>query len=106
MWYSESIVKPKIDFNKPILWYSESIVKPKIDFNKPIFATNTSLTAVLMPRLENGSGYKVVGYDWFDIRSGIFNSCCCFKTAQLAIDSYLAYGEYKVSNGEIAVKYI
>lgn len=80
-------------------WYSKGIKEePKLDYSKPIFAGNS---LILMPHRKKGS-YEVIGYDWFRLDDGQFNSCVNWGTPQEAVK---AYGRsYTISNGELEVK--
>lgn len=80
-------------------WYKNS-EQEQIDYSKPIMSTSVdgASTFLLLPVCKEGS-YKVVGYNWFNITLGQWNSCSTFKTAQEAINCYS-----NVKNCEIELK--
>lgn len=65
------------------MWYSNKIDEKVIDYTKPIISDSNGFTYILLPQIEEGS-YKVVGYNWFDIINGKYNSCVFFETPQEA----------------------
>ena len=68
------------------MWYK---TKEKLDFNKPVIAKTGDIIYLLVPTLDqNCKDYKIIGYNWLRIESGIFNSKCNFKTVDDAIESY------------------
>lgn len=75
----------------------------ELDYNKPICATSgeTLSTHILLPRME-GKCYSTVGYDWFDITLGDWNSCAWWKTKEEAVQHYKDWN-YTVRNCELKV---
>lgn len=61
----------------------------ELDYNKPICAASVDglNIYVLLPRTHENS-YRVKGYDWFNIGSGGWNSCVCWKTKEEAVGCY------------------
>lgn len=81
-------------------WYGSSAA---LNYNKPIIAESTrdGRKYLLLPQMiSNGSSYEVIGFNWFDISMGRYNSKVFYKTAQEAISSY---GSYKIYNAELSV---
>ncbi len=69
------------------MWY-ESDKKDELDYSKPIAAERAGNIYLLTPQIEKGS-YQFVGYNWLDVRFGVYNSSVCFKTVKEACASYL-----------------
>lgn len=67
------------------MWYQSGNNEKVIDYKKPIIAKCDGKVLMLMPQIRDN--YKVVGYNWFNINTGLYNSCCLFKTPQDAIKS-------------------
>ena len=82
------------------MWYGND---SSLDYRKPIACRYLEKDAVslLIPQIENGS-YKVIGYNWFNMDSGEYKSCCMFDTAQEAVKSRM-YVDYEVFNVNIDV---
>lgn len=60
----------------------------ELDYNKPIACKDDGgLIYLLLPQHTKGN-YRIVGYNWFDLKNFYWNSCCCFKTKELAVTSY------------------
>ena len=84
------------------MWYEKE--KKALNFDLPIFAETTSgepETYLLMPQISKSRGYVIVGYNWFRVAKGTYNSCSFFKTPREAINAY-EYG-HKIFNGDIVV---
>lgn len=82
------------------MWYSNSTQKKVIDYSKPIISENKGYTYLLMPQIGEDS-YCIIGYNWFCITTGTYNSCCCFATAEAACKSYSHHES--VRNAEISI---
>jgi hypothetical protein len=84
------------------MWYLNRKNCKELDYSKPIFATsrNNGAVMLLIPQ-HSPHDYSVIGYDWFDITDGKYNSCTCFDTAKMAVDCYV--GGYEISNGTIKI---
>lgn len=67
------------------MWYSDTD-KPALDYSKPIVAYNGQNRYLLMP--QKGNEYDIIGYDWFNLNTGEYNSCRIFKTAKDAVNCY------------------
>ena len=76
------------------------MVSKQLDYNKPICSTSTEgfNTYILLPRTREDS-YTTIGYDWFNITKGEWNSCVCWKTKEEAVKCYR-----NVRNCEIKVE--
>lgn len=69
------------------MWYEKTGLK-ELDYSKPIIAEDHEGTKhLLLPQIEKES-YVIVGYNWFNIDRGNYNSSVTFKTAAEAIRSY------------------
>lgn len=68
-------------------WYEDKS-KKRLDFSKPIIASRNDIKYLLLPQIEKGKDYDVIGYNWFNVTSGSYNSCAFFKTAEEAIKCY------------------
>ena len=75
-------------------WYSKS--KPdKLDYNKPIAATSSSgAEYLLLPQIEQGA-YTVIGYNWFSVSRGEYNSNATFSSVE---EACLMYGGHTIRN--------
>ena len=86
-------------------WYENNRPKPKLDFSKPIIAEGGSRGAkqLLLPQIstKNPGSYEVIGYNWFFLDSGGYNSRACFGTVEEAL---AARRGYRIYNAEISVK--
>lgn len=67
-----------------------------LDYTKPIIAQRCGEAYLLMPHINKGS-YEIVGYDWFSLILGRWNSCRHFKTPQEAV---VEYAHYDVCNAD------
>lgn len=76
------------------MWY-ESDKKDELDYSKPIAAFRNETEYLLIPKTAKES-YKVIGYDWFCVRTGVYNSCS-FSTVKEACINYLQ-GGYIIEN--------
>ena len=84
------------------MWYKKD--QGTIDLSLPIFAEtrgNNPLIYILIPQIAPRKAYRIIGYNWFSISEGRYNSCSFFKTAEQAISEYEA--SYKIFNGEINI---
>ena len=78
------------------IWYGRQ--DKELDYFRPIFAFNDDEMYLLVPQIEKDS-FAVVGYNWFDIEIGEYNSCVCFETAKAAVIEYSL--QYKIVNGSV-----
>jgi len=68
------------------MWY-KTTDSSELDYSKPIIAENSGKDIfLLLPQIEKES-YEIVGYNWFDIKRGKYDSCVCFKTAEKAVQN-------------------
>ena len=84
------------------MWYEKE--KEALNFDLPIFAETTTgekQTYILMPQISKSDGYRIVGYNWFRLRDGRYNSRELYKTASEAIKTYQT--GHNIFNGEIVV---
>jgi len=66
----------------------------EIDYNKPIQAVGGGATYILIPSRKQGT-YTIIGYDWYNITEGHWNSTACWENPQRAVE---AYSYYEISN--------
>ncbi len=68
------------------MWYTEKL---SINLSKPILAIKDSSERVelLLPQISNDHGYDLIGYNWFDLEKGEYNSKAFFPTAHDAIQA-------------------
>lgn len=84
------------------MWYNNK-TQITISYDKPIIAESSEgKKYLLLPVQEEGS-YSVIGYDWFDIDEGRYNSCCQHKTVD---DALRSYSSYKIYNAKIEIRRI
>lgn len=82
-------------------WYADT---RGLDLSKPIFSKlcEDDDIVVLLPQLDTmAGGYTVIGYNWFNLTSGYYNSCILFETVEEAIR---ARGIGICYNGELVLK--
>jgi len=81
-----------------------------LDYNKPIFAKPVDLLNrgsknlyALLPMIEPMK-YKIIGYNWFDLSTGKWNSCHTWATKQEAVKAYPGHeifnGKHNVIGGD------
>ncbi len=93
-WYSEDTpVKGDLDLSKPIMCQSDSskylyLLIPQIASNKKMRNANDP--------------YKIIGYNWLNIKNGTYNSCAFFKTIKEAVQSRYGTG-YTLFNYEFTL---
>ena len=84
------------------MWYNNK-TQITISHDKPIIAeTLEGKKFLLLPVHEEGS-YSFIGYDWFDIDEGRWNSSCKHKTVD---DALRSYSYYKIYNAKIEIRRI
>lgn len=75
------------------MWYENQNV---LNYSLPIVAYDSNGNKnLLIPMIQKGSGYKIVGYNWFDIINGEYGSSFTWKTPQEAVE---AWGDYSMKN--------
>ena len=78
------------------MWYKKGKTSGgKVD---PILTEQNGNTYILLPQIEQGS-YDVIGYNWMDIETGEYNSCCTWPTVEKAVEDY--GGKDQMCDGEI-----
>lgn len=77
------------------MWYERN----GLDYSKPIKATKDGMVLLLLPFIREGS-YEVIGYNWFNMTEGGWNSCAVWETPEQAV---LAYKNYAISNADITI---
>lgn len=75
----------------------------ELDYGKPVAATDGRMVEILMPVKKAGS-YEIIGYDWFNLTDGVWNSTICFKTPEIAVESRQSYEAYEVFNVTIETR--
>lgn len=84
------------------MWYaSDSSIKK----DRPIFASKGNSNYVLLPQMKNNddqlaNDYRCIGYNWFNIGTGEYNSCKFYSTIEKAIE---VYSTYRIFNGVLSV---
>ena len=82
-------------------WYNDDVKRP-LNYDKPIIAESKDGDKyLLLPQISKNNGYKIIGYNWFRIVSGRYNSSCFFGSVAEAIGDY---SEYKIYNADIVIK--
>jgi len=80
------------------MWYS--VNKSELDYSKPIVAENNRGDKyLLLPQINTQFERTVIvkGYNWFNIKTGNYNSCSCWASAKKAVDAYIdSYSFYNV----------
>lgn len=79
-------------------------MKTKLDFMKPIIAESLSCHTkyLLLPQLKTKGGYTIEGYNWLNLNTMDWNSCCYFSTIEKAVKSY-SKPSYTIYNATIAI---
>jgi len=85
MWYQN---ESELDMSKPIICESD-------DDNKYICLLTPQLASLNDDNRDGSNQYKIIGYNWLNLRTGKYNSCCFFKTPEEAIKSR---EDYKIRN--------
>lgn len=82
------------------MWYTDTD-KQELDFTKPICATSCDggSTYLLLPTNQDKS-YNFRGYNWFNTKTGEWNSCKDWETVEEAIKPY-----NNVRNCDIGINY-
>ncbi|BAV80786.1 hypothetical protein [Vibrio phage RYC] len=60
----------------------------EIDLSKPICAVSYDQEAYILLPVDQEDSYSFRGYDWFNPKTGRWNSCANFKTVAAAISPY------------------
>jgi len=74
-------------------WYEKTEPK-QLDYSKPIVCEEHGRAYILLPQMnydpdpESEADYTIVGYNWFDFKSGEYNSCAFYKTVGEALRHY------------------
>jgi len=85
------------------MWYTNKHIPNQLDYTKPIIAKDVFTDKhLLLPQIDKGS-YLVIGYNWFNLSIGAYNSCVLYETAQKAVEVYEDIG-HKVYNSELITK--
>lgn len=80
------------------MWYTK---QESIDYSRPIIASRKPDCHdgyLLVPCLKKEGDYEIAGFNWLSIKTGKYNSCCFYKTAQEAVADYESY---TITNAEI-----
>jgi hypothetical protein len=86
------------------MWYSDSKQPPQINYEQPIVATSlvTGEKLLLLPQIKT-INFCVLGYNWFRIKTGEYNSCVCFPTVADAIEAYPPQ-HYRIENVQLSIQ--
>lgn len=72
------------------MWYEDKNKPKELDYSKPIvYEESKDDLSLLLPQICKDS-YEVIGYNWFNAKSGSYESACLFKTAKDAVDSRIS----------------
>lgn len=91
------------------MWYKKN--DDNLDYNRPIIAIaeNKIDIMLLLPQIEKNNNlvpglrdYNLIGYNWFNIRTGKYNSQFFWKDPVDAVNSYKI--KYEVRNADINIK--
>lgn len=80
-------------------WYEEK--ETGVSKNQPIVNFNCDAVELLLPCLKEEGSYITYGYNWFNITTGEWSSCCFFSTVEAAIQNRAMDGE--IRNGDINI---
>ncbi len=71
------------------MWY-EKDKKDELDYSKPIVVElDNGIGVLLIPIIDTSKrNFDIIGYDWFNLNEGRFQSCRHFKTPQEAVECY------------------
>ena len=92
-------------------WYKEKNEEQVIDYNKPIFCIRGRDIEILLPvqvttkMVDKNMGettYEIIGYDWFNITDGHWNSCKCWHTPEEAVAKrpHVSNANFHIGEGE------
>ena len=79
------------------MWYDNG---RGLNYSKPIFAKKEHDTYLLVPQKEVPGSYTVIGYDWLNVKTGEFNSCSCYESAEESVKTYEGMG-FTIFNKDI-----
>lgn len=91
------------------MWYKEN--GDELDYNRPIIAiAENNDIMLLLPQIAKSDNhipglsidYDLIGYNWFNIRTGKYNSQFFWKDPENAVNSYK--NKYEVRNADINIK--
>lgn len=80
------------------MWYTPNSNKKSLDYSKPIIAERDGGQMLLLPQ-QNPGEYGIIGYNWFRLTDGGYNSCTTWKTPEAAVEAYERY--HAVHNAEL-----
>lgn len=83
------------------MWYSKD-AKSELDYSRPIVAEGPGVLSLLMPQISKDDGYSVVGYNWFKLNEGAYQSCRFWDTPEEAVKAYT--GSYTIKNVTLTVE--
>jgi len=64
-------------------WYTNT-AKQQLDYSKPICGDSGDATYLLLPHWQEDS-YFLRGYDWFNLKTGKWNSCVGYGSVEEAL---------------------
>jgi hypothetical protein len=79
------------------MWYSDD---KTIEKDKPIFARSKSDNSLLILLPQIKEQYEIIGYNWFNIHTGKYNSSAFFSTVEVA---FKCYSNYTIFNGILKI---
>lgn len=78
------------------MWYGKN---NELDYSQPIAAVRKGVTYLLLPQIEKDD-YSIIGYNWFNIAEGEYNSATTWSKAKDAVDCYSSSG-FKILNAKL-----
>lgn len=84
------------------MWYGKE--KVALDKNRAIFAERAGEIEVLLPQLDPDEDYVILGYNWFNIKTGKYTSCGFFRNISSALEirsSWNLYNSFLCRAGDI-----
>ena len=80
------------------MWYENT--EDGLRYDMPIFAEDLKYGDIHLLIPQNIAGtYELAGYDWFNIRTGTFNSSRTWLTAKEAVECY--EDGHRIYNGKV-----
>ncbi len=85
------------------MWYPYR--KKEVDYSMPIMAERKDdVKYLLIPQINTQANKSVItqGYNWFNVDTGVYNSCTCWDSAEDAVDCYIDLG-YLIYNVRVGL---
>ena len=85
------------------MWYEDNNTEKALDYSKPIMAFGEDGVECLMLPHITADSYNFIGYDWFALDRGCYNSRMYWVSPNLAVDNYKVAG-YTIKNVKLVVE--